>query len=292
MTIPAVTAIRSVELEITGTCNERCLHCCTSSSPQASPGSMTRKDWSQVIEDVAALGIPTVQFIGGEPTLSPYLPRFVDQALAAGLAVEVYSNLTHVRPSLWRTFDQTGVSLGVSYYSDDRAQHETITRTRSLDRIRANITEAVQRGIPIRAGIVRVLEGQRVEQAAAELRRLGVDQIRMDRTRKVGRAADALAEPSVDELCGHCFRHRVAVSPDGDVYGCILSRFLPAGNVRETPLADILTSDAWAEIEATIPAPHGACPPDDSGDCDPANTVACPPAYGVAPALNPRGVLA
>ncbi|MEE4594089.1 radical SAM protein [Streptomyces sp. DSM 41524] len=98
MSTATVIGIQSIELEITGTCQLRCTHCCTSSSPQAPAGHMTRDDWSHVIADVAELGIPLIQFIGGEPTLSPHLPQFIHAALDAGLGVEVYSNLTHVRP--------------------------------------------------------------------------------------------------------------------------------------------------------------------------------------------------
>ncbi|MEV6131178.1 radical SAM/SPASM domain-containing protein [Streptomyces violaceusniger] len=289
MSAAVISGIQSIELEITGTCQLRCTHCCTGSSPQAPSGHMTRDDWSHVIADVAELGIPLVQFIGGEPTLSPHLPQFIDEALDAGLGVEVYSNLTHVRPSLWESFSRKGVCLATSYYSDDRAQHEEITRTRgSLERTRANIAEAVRRGIPMRAGIVEVVEGQRVEQAKAELHRLGIKEIQVDRMRKIGRAAEPDAStPTAAELCGHCFRYRVSVSPDGAVSGCILSRFMVAGNVREQRLAEILHSDRWGEMIAAVPEPGaGACTPDDSNDCDPARTPACNPKH-FAPAPPP-----
>lgn len=279
-------AIRSVELEITGTCQLQCTHCCTESGPRASAGNMRRADWEQVISDVAELGIPAVQLIGGEPTLSPHLPQYIDHALTAGLRVEVYSNLTHVRPGLWSAFERPGVCLATSYYSDRAEEHEQITNgPGSFKRTRGNITEAVRRGIPLRVGIVEVLEGQRVAQAQAELQTLGVARIQIDRARKVGRAADpARSIPSTSELCGNCFRHRVSVDPNGAVSGCILSRFLVAGNVREQRLTDILRSDRWQELTNAVPAPRNACPPDDSGDCDPASTEACNPAYDFAPA--------
>ncbi|MGY5129198.1 radical SAM protein [Streptomyces nigrescens] len=286
-TATALSTIRSVELEISGKCNLSCSHCCTDSSPQTPAGAMTREDWLQAIRDIADLGIPMVQLIGGEPSLNPYLPQFIDQALGLGLGVEVYSNLVHIRPALWGAIDRKGVCLATSYYSDHADEHEQITQGRgSHARTRANIVEALRREIPLRAGIVQVLDEQRVEQAEADLRRLGVERIQIDRMRKVGRAADpAKATPSVNELCGHCFRHRVAISPDGAVSGCILSRFLPAGNVRQQPLAEILHSSRWAELTATVPMPRAeGCPPDDSSDCDPANTTACDPAYEFAPA--------
>ena len=136
-------AIRSVELEITGTCQLQCTHCCTESGPKVSAGSMSRSDWEQVISDIAGLGIPSVQFIGGEPTLSPYLPKYIDHALTAGLQVEVYSNLAHVRPALWSAFERPGVCLATSYYSDRAEEHEQITNgPGSFKRTRANIPGA------------------------------------------------------------------------------------------------------------------------------------------------------
>lgn len=71
----ALPGIQSVQLEITGTCQLQCTHCCTSSGPQTPSGAMQREDWLRVIREIAALDIPSVQLIGGEPTLSPYLRR-------------------------------------------------------------------------------------------------------------------------------------------------------------------------------------------------------------------------
>jgi MoaA/NifB/PqqE/SkfB family radical SAM enzyme len=282
-TITPVASIRSLELEITGTCQLQCAHCCTSSGPSTPQGTMTREDWKQVIADCAEAGIPAVQFIGGEPTLHPDLAALVTHALGHGLEVEVYSNLAHITEAMWKVLERPSVRLATSYYSDKPAEHERITGGRgSHARTRANLIEALRRGIPLRVGIVEVLDGQRVAQAEAELRALGMDSIRIDRARKVGRAAgDSTAAPSVAELCGHCFRHRAAIGPDGELYGCILSRFLPAGNVKDKRLAELLGSLKWAELTAAIPAPRAGqgCPPDDSDDCNPANTEACDPAY-------------
>jgi MoaA/NifB/PqqE/SkfB family radical SAM enzyme len=285
----AAAAHTSGELEITGRGQLQCTHCCTSSGPSAPAGAMTRDDWLAVITDVADLGIPAVQFIGGEPTLTRHLPLYIDHALDAGLRVEVYSNLAHVRPGLWQVFEKPGVCLATSYYSDQAAQHEEITRgPGSHRRTYDNIVEAMRRRIPLRVGIVDVLDGQRVDEAQEQLRALGVTRIMVDRVRKVGRAAEPGARvPSTSELCGNCFRRRVSVGPDGQVSGCILSRFLVAGNVREQPLRHILGTSRWQQLTDAVPLPRMACPPDDSGDCDPANTEACDPAYfAPAPSLG------
>ncbi|MEU8579860.1 radical SAM protein [Streptomyces abikoensis] len=271
----------SVECELTEICDLECSHCCTLSGPRMTHGTMDLADWQEVIDHIADLGIPMVQFIGGEPTRSPHLPALIEYSLGRDLGVEVYSNLTHIRPSLWGLFAREGVRLATSYYSDEPAEHDSITNgTGSHARTRTAITEALRRGIPLRVGIVKVLPGQRVCEAAAELRALGVTDIRTDHVRKVGRAADpGVVQPDVTELCGRCFHQRAAISPSGDMYGCILSRHLLAGNVKAKGLAAVLTSDRWAEITATVPAPRAACTPDDSNDCDPASTPACLPSF-------------
>lgn len=139
---------------------------------------------------------------------------------------------------------------------------------------KANIAEAIRRGIPLRAGIVDVVEGQGIEQAKAELRALGVTNMRADRARGVGRAAGG-QQPTVTELCGRCGRGRAAIGMDGQLTPCVLGRFLVAGNVKETPLGDILDGETWRQVVASIPAVGACvtCTPADSNDCNPARKL-------------------
>ncbi|MFD7549024.1 radical SAM protein [Streptomyces sp. NPDC059816] len=276
----ALPGIAMLELEITGKCQLTCSHCLSESSPQASHGAMTPADWRRVITDAAALGIPRIQLIGGEPTVHPQWRVFVDHALFLGLDVQVYSNLFNVAASWWDTFERRGVTLATSYYSDTPAEHDKITgKPGSYHRTRANIEEVMRREIPLYVGIVDVLDGQRVAEARAELESMGVQRINTDRVRAVGRAMLPGTRPTLDEMCGRCTRGRAAVLPNGDLAGCVLARDFPCGNVRATSLAELLNGEEWSSLSARIPAPRAACSPDDSGDCDPANTEACGPAY-------------
>ncbi|MEV6978104.1 SPASM domain-containing protein [Kitasatospora sp. NPDC093806] len=205
----------------------------------------------------------------------------------------MFSNLYHVTAKGWSVFEHDGVSLGTSYYSPNPGEHDKVTTIKgSHERTRANIAEAVRRGIPIRAGVVGVHDGQLERLAVEELRALGVVQVTLDHARGVGRAAKV--EPDVSTLCGDCGRGRLAIMPDGSVSPCVLGRWIRPFNVRRTPLRDVLASPEWAAAISTIPprvpdglaaAPValGGCPPNDSNDCNPANTPACNPAYGVAP---------
>ncbi|NGO72811.1 radical SAM/SPASM domain-containing protein [Streptomyces boncukensis] len=319
LTVEQVSAdsvvLRSLALEITGRCQNRCpLHCYAKSGPAGSHGTMTRDDWYRVLDEGAALGVRQVQYIGGEPTLHPHLPRLVDRALGLGMRVEVFSNLVHVRPSLWHVFERAGVNLATSYYSDDPAEHEQITGGRgSYARTRANIAEAIRRGIPLRASLVHVLEGQRTEQARAELRRLGgVGDLRADRVRRIGngdRAPAKTTDHDPGQLCGRCGRDRAAVLPDGRVALCVMSRFLSVGSIHLAGLPDLVDSPEWRAALARVPARDGAmcrprdgcepampdcgpkqspfpatpvtaCKPDQDGeDCAPAEQEACKPSF-------------
>jgi len=281
-------------LEITGKCPLHCTHCYAESGPRETHGVMTDKDWQRVISDAATLGVRMVQFIGGEPTLHPSLPELVGHALERGLAVEVFSNLVHVSPRLWSVFGLPGVRLATSYYADQADQHETITARRGSHlRTMANIAEAVQRSIPLRVGLIDIMHSQRVEQARAQLVQLGVTNINTDRLRHVGRGARE-QRADVSQLCGGCAHGKVAVANNGNVWPCVFARWMPIGNVQETPLRHIVTASRMDAVRAQLggpPLPATECPPKTpkcgpETKCHPADNPCqphCPPSYHSTP---------
>jgi MoaA/NifB/PqqE/SkfB family radical SAM enzyme len=261
-------------LELTQVCNLTCRHCYTDSGPRAGHGQMSTGEWMSVIGQATGLGVPAIQFIGGEPTMRPAFPALCAVALDAGMQVEVFTNLTHVSGALWDLYARPGVRLAVSYYSDRAAEHDAVTQvTGSHARTRANIAKAAGLGIPVRAATIAVLPGQRAGQAQADLVGLGVPRTRIDRVRGVGRGQLHAGVPSPAELCGKCGDRHAAITSGGDVTPCVIGRWLAAGNVKDQPLAEILTSDAWRAVLAQIPpGPAGPrCGPDDgeSNGCGP-----------------------
>jgi MoaA/NifB/PqqE/SkfB family radical SAM enzyme len=270
-----------LELEVTRRCQLTCPGLCyAQAGPTEDAGTMTIADWVNVMDDAKAGGAELVQLIGGEPTTHPDFALLLGHAIEIGLTVEVFSNLYNLRPHMWELLAQPRVRLATSYHSDDADEHDRITaRPGSHARTRGNIVHALELGIPLRAGIIQVTDSQRVEQARVELEALGVNKVRVDRVRPVGRAARSLA-PSPAMLCGRCGDHKAAISTAGDVAPCVLGRSLVAGNVKNQRLADIVTSGRWVDIMTQIPRPVRACNPNSNGnDCAPAETEACGPAY-------------
>lgn len=267
-----------LELEITGKCQLSCAHCYADSGPTGGHGTMTTADWERLLEQAPAAGVTTVQMIGGEPTQHPAFGRLVTHALAQGLRVQVFSNLYRVPGWMWDLLDDPNVTLATSYYSDDPDEHDRVTgRPGSHARTLAGIQEALRRGIPLKVAIVELWDGQRVRQAHEQMKALGVDRLGpIDRMRGVGRGSDTITT-TTGELCGRCGDGRAAVSTTGDVWMCVMSRWMtPAGNARTTPLADILTGPAWQDLLTRVPRRPGetACKPDSDGnDCAPAETI-------------------
>jgi MoaA/NifB/PqqE/SkfB family radical SAM enzyme len=281
-------------LEITGFCNLACRHCYADSSPQGTHGDMTDTDWLRVIDELGAMGVRDVQFIGGEPTLHPGLPRFIEHAHRKGMRIEVFSNLTHVRAEVWDVLRLPGVRLAFSYYSDDADDHDDVTEARgSHARTRANLQRARELGVPLRGSVINVLQEQRGPAAEGELLRLGIRDVRTDRVRPFGRGADG-ARPDLNKLCGMCGRAKFAVSPDGSVWPCVFARWMNLGNVHEQSLPRIYgglaMAAARAELEAAFPDSAVRTGPTCLPDCNPA-FESCSPQTVCAPdaACGPSG---
>ncbi|MFD9945076.1 radical SAM/SPASM domain-containing protein [Nonomuraea sp. NPDC059023] len=269
--------------EITGKCQLACTHCYAGSGPDGTHGAMTATEWAAAITQARALGARMVQFIGGEPTLHPDLPTLIAHALGDGLQVEVYTNLVHVTPSLWDVFAQPKVMLATSYYTDDPDQHQQITQRRTHHRTHTNIGRAIALGIPIRAGIIDIHDGQHVEQAKQQLARLGVTDISVDRMRLLGRPARQSCD--VSQLCGRCGDGIAAILPDGTVTPCPLSRWLSAGNIRETGLTSLVGAAYQLSHEQILPAvtAAGAWP------CEPNCNPGCAPGMQKPDNCHPKG---
>jgi MoaA/NifB/PqqE/SkfB family radical SAM enzyme len=263
-------------LEITGRCQLKCQHCYADSSPAGTHGSMSVNHWKDVIDQAVRLGVKAVQFIGGEPTLHPGLEVLINYSLSSGMEVEVFTNLVRVRQSLWKVFSQPGVRLATSYYSNDSSQHDKITTlSGSYTKTRNGIEEALSRGIPLRVGVISILENQNAGHAMQELRALGVTEIGHDYLREVGRGMHR-QNHDMSQLCGQCADGVLAVSPDGTVWPCVFSRWLPVGNVRTSSLEQILRGE---ELEATRQVLANSFA---SSAADSSHSRACPPDCGPA----------
>ena len=229
-------------LEITGKCNLQCVHCYADSGPKVSHGEMTTSRWLEIIAEAGDLGVGTIIFIGGEPTLHPDIEVLLYQASLAVPKVEIYTNLTHLSPTLLKLCQKQRIDIATSYYSCDPSIQDRVAQVPSQKKVRENLQRVVEAGLNVRVGIVNVFPEQNMTATADELRTMGIVNLTVDRARRIGRGASSSQVKLVDELCGQCSRAFAAVLPSGAVAPCVFSRDLPVGNVLTSSLSEVLNA--------------------------------------------------
>lgn len=275
-------------LELTEKCNLQCVHCYAESGPERPiHGKINLDDWLRLLHEAFSLGCRQVQFIGGEPTIYPRLPDLIEAAHSLGYElIEVFTNGTHFTSKLKKTFKACQVSVAFSVYSCSGKVHDAVTLgPGSLTKTLESIRWTLESGLPIRAGIIDVgINSDTVEDTRNFLTELGIPVVGVDRLRGVGKGAVSsnAAESQMDELCGECWKRKLCVTPSGDAFPCVFSRFCPVGNVTEG-LANVLKADKLLAFRSKMMSmtysQEALCYPERS--CSPATR--CTPEY-----CNPR----
>jgi MoaA/NifB/PqqE/SkfB family radical SAM enzyme len=255
--IPLGDRLNSLWIELTNRCNLQCKHCYSNSSPYSgTDDALDLRLCKRILEQAIELGCASVQFIGGEPTLSKFLIDLLVHSRNVGFDnVEVFSNLIHLDEELIETALAKGIEFSTSFYSPHPMTHAEITGKRdSFECTVGNIKRLVSRGVPLRCNIVVFDDAQDAAEAQEFLRSIGVTRIALDRFRKIGRGecVGRNDRDAMSELCGECWKGRLCVSSHGDVYTCIMARNWPLGNVLRSSLKEIFCSDSAGQVRKAI----------------------------------------
>ena len=285
-----VSTARAIEfawLELTPSCQLHCSHCYRSSAPGLGHGTMKASDWMRVIQELRDTGVKWLQFIGGEPTLYPQFMNLLIHAGELGFGIEVYSNLLSIPAPLWRAFVHYKVRVATSVYSQYSSIHDEITGLPgSHSKTLHNLQRSLQLGLTTRVGIVHMREDQDIAATIAFLTQVGVDPSRIgaDRIRGVGRGAQTVQESPTQAMCGKCTKNRCAITPDGEVYPCIMGRSFSFGNVLRQSIQDIIASPTTASTITMLDGVFAArranvrdAVPCDPDECDPVDWPPCDP---------------
>ncbi len=244
-------------VELTGRCNERCVHCYASAGPEVGEAL----DWptiEEVLTDAKSVGFTSIQLTGGDPLVSEHCLAAAKRVRELGFEeLEVYTNGLALRGSLYEGLRDLDASFAFSVYSADPEVHDAITQVPgSLARTSEAIARAAGDGLTVRVGIVAMEQNAAgIEATRQHVIGLGVPphKAAWDSAREVGRG-DAFAGESQGAHGGDGdpsnapptprFSGRAAVAYDGTVYPCIFSRGADLGNVRTRRLREILEDDA------------------------------------------------
>jgi MoaA/NifB/PqqE/SkfB family radical SAM enzyme len=284
-------------LEITAKCNLECVHCYADSGPRRHLlGGMALDNWLTILRDAASLGCRQVQFIGGEPTLHPDLTGMISFAAAQNYEfIEVYTNATHIDEQLLQVLVQHRVHVAISFYSDDPETHDAITKRRgSFDRTVRNLRRLLHADLPVRAGVIEIRDYPgHGEKARQFLEDVGVNDIKIDLQRGIGRAAtDAGQNDPMGELCGECWKGKLCVTSSGVAYPCVFSRFAEVGSARDG-IGPVVNDDRLANFRCALKNYQDKNASKNHGHgvgtgCDPNCSPCQPGVFKCVPGCTPR----
>ncbi len=273
-------------LELTKSCNLFCAHCYEGAGtnhphpkplPSREREPISLEQWKDILAEGALLRAKRVQFVGGEPTLYPGLMELIEYARSCRYKeIEVFTNATRLEDSLLRQCASSGVKVALSFYSCDPKTHDTITgRTGSFRRTLQGIKDILAYNIPVRVGIVLMRDNlSHLMDTVEFLKGLGLKdrEIEWDYVRPTGRGEAEVAlmgrdvrtevtpfklSSSLEEkrwyydrgyARGTCWKGKIAISCEGDVYPCVFARKMSAGKFPEMSLEEIIQGQALQRL--------------------------------------------
>ena len=275
----------SVHLDLTYTCNERCVHCYLDHEDH---GEMTTAEILGLLDQLAEAGVFFLTLSGGEVFMRRDFFEILEHAKRLRFSVKLKTNAVMIRPKRADRIAAIGVSeVQISLYSHRAEVHDAITKLPgSFERTVEGARLLVERGIKVSfnnvlmrgneydyAGVQALAEEMGIEfkvdatitpmmDGGRDVLGLNIDPKRLaevyadtsltaglelTRQKPTGPVPAEEALNSTPCSAGHTLAY---VSPYGDVYPCVQFPY-PCGNVRNQPFAEIWKhSPQLAEVRA------------------------------------------
>lgn len=252
-------------LELTGNCNNTCLHCYAASGPSQHTDAVPKERWLEIISEARGLGADAVQLIGGEPLMYPGWRELISKAYREGYEyIEVFTNATLITDDDIDFFKTHGVRIATTIYADNAAVHDKVTlKQGSFAKTMRNIRKLLAKGISLRiASIIMKANEDQAENIMKLCEELGVEVNPPDVVRPTGRGDDKAilpekyAKPPVKppfytskeaffkaQHLHSCLAGKIAVTASGEVIPCIFARNHSFGNILTEGLAEIITGE-------------------------------------------------
>ncbi|MGN0808134.1 MAG: radical SAM/SPASM domain-containing protein [Candidatus Coproplasma sp.] len=265
--------ISFVWLEITQTCNLRCIHCYEGNTHKSCENSLSTNEWKRIIKELSEVNCPQIQFIGGEPSCHNDLIELINYAGKFDFkSVGLFTNATLISDSLLYTLKNNKVRVNVSLYGHTPEVHDAITTVKgSFENALSNIRRMQKAGIQVNIAITLMKENEQYfEDIISFVKNLGVNSFKYDLVREVCGCEQSCHLVERAELIekkyrtkpnfsiskewfdnsfyrNTCWYGKFAITENGDVLPCIFERNLSYGNLRETSVSHILDSKVLSE---------------------------------------------
>lgn len=145
-------SIKSLTIELTNRCNERCVHCYLPNQLKSKGDELKIEQIKYLIDQFSGMGGKSVLFTGGEIFLHNALVETICYAHEKRLNISIFSNLIAVRNEHIKMLKTVGVQdIQVSLYGINPEIHDAVTKlSGSCVRTKKSIEKMVDTGLPVR----------------------------------------------------------------------------------------------------------------------------------------------
>lgn len=143
--------LKSLELEITSLCNERCIHCFIPSETKKEGMSMPLDQIKLIIDSFVEMSGLRIILSGGELFIHKDIIEVLKYCREKDLMIFLHSNITLIDDNIIQILKSLRVfNIQVSLYSMDEQVHDNITKVKGSWRItKQNLEALVQNNIPV-----------------------------------------------------------------------------------------------------------------------------------------------
>ncbi len=254
-------------VELTNSCNQRCLHCYAKTESQEK-NFLSDNVLFEIIYQASVLEFEQIQFTGGEPFLHPKIWEAIKLVRKINRipVLEIYTNLTLLKKENIDFLKKYQVKVATTLLGSSPKVHESCTKTLgSFSIFLNNIRLLRDNEIDFRIGVVCMPENQTDMENIKELMIkegliLKEEEFMPDDVRPVG-CAKNYAEfrsstcsevhlhinPEFFHTCqewNSCWGGELAITSKGEVIPCVFAREQIMGNVYFDPLEKIIKNKA------------------------------------------------
>lgn len=257
-------------LELTESCNLRCIHCYEGSIHKDDPRTrLSFAQWKDVIDQLNAIGCKRVELIGGEPTVYPHFEELLLFAISLGLEVEIFSNLQAFSDRILSIVKEKNITIHSSIYGSSAGMHDGITGINgSFEILMYWLKKLVENNVRVMPAITIMRQNQDDIDGTIELlKSIGIpaSRISIDSVRTTTRQCDRNLEPTNSQknfslrrkpnfvaskgffqkakYANTCLCGKFSIHSDGVVSPCEFSRDISYGNVKDEKIVQILESE-------------------------------------------------
>ena len=143
--------LRTLHVDITRECNERCVHCYIPNSIKNKADSMSFGLFCRIVDEFVELGGEEIIISGGEPLIYPSVDLMINYCDKKGLDIALLSNLISLNTELLDLFKSTNVKfIQTSVYSLRHSIHDGITKRKgSLQKTLSAIELLLKEGVEV-----------------------------------------------------------------------------------------------------------------------------------------------